>query len=322
MPLESLLELVKTLSDRIDKHGAALRQSEALTRYTLIDPLLHELGWDTANPDMVIPEYRVPNNQIADYVLQDNGHPVMVVESKKLDEPLQSGKALDQGILYCAHTGSKHFVLTDGRLWEIYEASNTTPLIRFDVKDDPAQACLNALALWQPSVMAGQVSVGRTPVVKPTEESQVQQSQATYDAQPIVSSVPVLSHTNEEDWQPLSIFRPGKGSSPPTEILFPDNRRESIKNWAQIPVEVVRWLTNMNLLGAADCPITGNSPRSFRHMVHTRAVHSNGDQFTSPTEVNGLYVERHDNRVALRNKTVTIIEHVGQDPSQFKVRLP
>ena len=59
MPLESLLELVETLGDRIDRHGPALKQSEALTRYALIDPLLRELGWDTSDPWMVMPEYRV-----------------------------------------------------------------------------------------------------------------------------------------------------------------------------------------------------------------------------------------------------------------------
>ena len=58
MPLESLLELVETLRKRIDEHGAALRQSEALTRYALIDPLLRELGWDTEDPALVVPEFR------------------------------------------------------------------------------------------------------------------------------------------------------------------------------------------------------------------------------------------------------------------------
>ena len=70
MPLESLLELVQTLSDRIDEHGPALRQSEALTRYALIDPLLRELGWDTANPDMVIPNTGRATRR-ADYVLHE-----------------------------------------------------------------------------------------------------------------------------------------------------------------------------------------------------------------------------------------------------------
>ena len=47
MPLESFLALVHKLRERIDAHGDKLRQSEALTRYALIDPLLRELGWDT-----------------------------------------------------------------------------------------------------------------------------------------------------------------------------------------------------------------------------------------------------------------------------------
>ena len=50
MPLESLLQLVETLRERIESHGATLSQSEALTRYALIDPLLRELGWDTSDP--------------------------------------------------------------------------------------------------------------------------------------------------------------------------------------------------------------------------------------------------------------------------------
>ena len=59
MPLDALLELVETLRQRIVEHKAALSQSEALTRYALIDPLLRELGWDTDDPNLVIPEYKV-----------------------------------------------------------------------------------------------------------------------------------------------------------------------------------------------------------------------------------------------------------------------
>ena len=44
MVLDSLLELVETLRERIDEHRGALKQSEALTRYALIDPMLRELG--------------------------------------------------------------------------------------------------------------------------------------------------------------------------------------------------------------------------------------------------------------------------------------
>ena len=55
------------------------------------------------------------------------GKPTIVVESKKLDEPLQGGKALDQGILYCAHTGSNYFLLTDGSAMNYMNLAKPVP---------------------------------------------------------------------------------------------------------------------------------------------------------------------------------------------------
>lgn len=106
------------------------------------------------------------NNQIADYVLYNDGDPAIVIESKKLAESLQDGKALDQGILYCAHTGASYFILTDGNRWELYEAGKTSPITRFDLANESAAgACLKALALCRSSVISGQFAVGATPVI-------------------------------------------------------------------------------------------------------------------------------------------------------------
>ena len=115
MPLETLLELVQTLSHRIDRHGPALRQSEALTRYALIDPLLRELGWNTSNPDMVIPEYRSGNGR-ADYALMNNGSPAMMVEAKSLGTPLRDTVPL-----------TRHQLLPDGR-HKLLHGHRRTPL--------------------------------------------------------------------------------------------------------------------------------------------------------------------------------------------------
>ena len=52
MPLQSLYELIATLRGRIERHAANLSQSEMLTRYALVDPLLRELGWNTEDPDL------------------------------------------------------------------------------------------------------------------------------------------------------------------------------------------------------------------------------------------------------------------------------
>ena len=290
MPLESLLQLVETLRGRIDTHRAALSQSEALTRYALIDPLLRELGWDTEDPSMVVPEYRVPNNQIADYVLFHGDRPAMVVESKKLDESLQGGRALDQGILYCAHTGASYFLLTDGNRWELYESGRTNPQTAFSLTDDsPAQTCLKALALWRPSVQAGVVTAGHEPVFTSLEEA------GTSPQQTLPASAD--STDNEDGWFPLLGLARELGSDRPREISFPDSSRVSIRYWVGVMEETVRWLTDRGLLTAADCPIQ----RGTRNLVATRPEHPRG-QTPRFRRVNSLYFDRDYTGPALHGK--------------------
>ena len=314
MILESLLELVETLKARIDTHGDQLRQSEALTRYALIDPLLRELGWDTEDPDVVRPEYRVPNNQLADYVLFADRKPAIVIESKKLDEPLQGGKALDQGILYCAHTGSKYFLLTDGRRYELYESGKTTAIISFDLKgSSSAEVCLKALALWRQSVQSGHVAPGHESVVVPHDDS-------PEPLQAKVTDIPPPPPTNDGyNWEPLTEITEAKGRKV-VEMQFRDSSRTPLKNWSYLPVEAVRWLMTNGKLNTGDCPIRGRGPRTSRYIAHTQPFHSDGTPFSRSSEVNGLHVERHGSSIALLERTKAIIEHVGEDPAQFSVR--
>ena len=315
MPLEGLLELVRKLRERIDTDGEALRQNEGLTRYALIDPLLRELGWNTADPTQVVPEYPVPDTRFrADYVLLCNGSAVMAVESKKLDEPLRGGDALNQGIIYCARTNSRHFLLTDGRRWEIYEPSSTTPVIAFDLKGQPpAEVCLQALALWRPAVEVGHVARGQTPIIEPprSRPGPTQLSTARAAVTP-----PVVE---EHERHSLAEVTAATGQTP-TDVLFPNGEISEVKNWRDALEEIVRWLTVRGILRARDCPIIGSNPKAVRHMVHTQPIHSNGARFRVPIEVNGLWVEKHDSRQALIEKIKTIIQRVGQDPAQFKVR--
>ena len=324
MLLESLLGLVETLRERINAHGDALRQSEALTRYALIDPMLRELGWDTADPAQVVPEYRVPNNQMADYVLLANGAPVIVVESKKLDEPLRGGKALDQGILYCAHTRSEYFLLTDGRRWELYEASKTVPRISFDLKSQsPAEACLKALSLWRPSVEEGHVGAGSAPVVSsPPEvnESPIPDPIPRDIPEANVPASPVSSQVagGGGEWVPLSDWKPGQGDPVPVRIMFPDKSLDQINNGYEVAVKPTSWLRREKLLSARDCPIKNHAGRRI-------LVTDDPDQLTDKPadkkEVGGgLYIgTQYNGHIHVRNAR-TIIERVGQDPAQFKVR--
>ena len=89
MALDNLYELVVDLERRIAADGSALRQSEALTRYVLVDPLLRALGWRTDDARQVIPEYR-SSAGVADYALFTDASqpPALIIEAKKLGEPL------------------------------------------------------------------------------------------------------------------------------------------------------------------------------------------------------------------------------------------
>ena len=319
MPLKSLLELVKTLSDRIDEHRPALRQSEALTRYALIDPLLRELGWDTEDPDMVIPEYRSGNGR-ADYALMNDGSPAMMVEAKSLGTPLRD-TVLSQGINYCLMEGTSYFSVTDGRIWEIYETHKPVPIdekriVRFDIKDSPAQVCLSALALWRYSLETGQVTEAQIPI-STLIPGQIEPSQILPTENP-ASAVPVID--NGIDWHSLSEFNP-EGSPLPIEMLFPDGTRVETPKLRSIIIEVARWLINNDLLDSSHCPIQLPNA-STTYVVNTEPYNQNGTAFQSHEQIGSLYIRTHGKRSNLFRRTRNFIQHMDQDPSQFKVRLP
>ena len=320
MPLENLLTLIEKLRERIDNHGDALRQSEALTRYALIDPLLRELGWDTEDPDVVVPEYSSGSGRV-DYALCKNGKSVIMLEAKKLDTPLND--AIGQGIQYCLVEGTEYFAVTDGQRWEIYETHKPVPIddkriIQFDLKDPSAAACLKALALWRPSVISGQIAVGETPVVG-LPENQTR----TTDPQPVEESTvqPTEPDQDDAEWTPLSVFVPEPKTLPPSAITFPDGSRASPKRWYEILTETARWLVENGNLSESQCPIL-RGPRSKKSLVDIESVHSDGTSFFNFKSVGSLYIDTHGNAMTLINRSKYLIQYVNQDPAQFKVRLP
>jgi hypothetical protein len=56
--MRELLEAIKRVCERIKRYENQLRQNEMLTRYALVDPILRALGWDTEDPEQVVPEFQ------------------------------------------------------------------------------------------------------------------------------------------------------------------------------------------------------------------------------------------------------------------------
>ncbi len=316
MPLESLLALVERLRERIDAHGSDLRGSEALTRYALIDPMLRELGWDTADPSMVTPEYRSGEGR-ADYALMRGGKPVMMVEAKSLDDTLQG--AVSQGITYCLKEGTSHFLVTNGKLWELYETHKPVPVeekrvVSFDLKgQSAAEVCLAALALWRQGVQAGYVAPGQPPVDGPSEA----ETQPT----PIPPQTATVSQTvvNEPEpgWVALSEFDPS--TARPAMMRFPDGADAPISTWYEILTLSANWLWENGHLSIEQCPIS-MGPNSRRCLVSATPEHPNGKSFYSPVKIGPLYVETNvSSRSALKHANL-LIDRLHLDPAQFKLR--
>ena len=312
MPIQDLLELVETLRKRIDEHGAALRVSEALTRYALIDPLLRGLGWDTTDPKLVIPEFNSGSGR-ADYALLSNGTPLIMLEAKSVGSQLE--QAAVQGINYCNIRGTAFFCVTDGRKWRLYETFKPAPIeekivVQWDIAEGSgAEACLKAMVLWRPSAVAGRIVVAQPPIVGFLQDGPT----PTPDPLTQPPSLP------DDDWQPLTEVETRVGQKV-SGVKFPNGDHVETKIWRNVLLEVVRWLANNEMLDACHCPIKSPQNPPY-YLVNTKPNHEDGSEFGTPGKVDGLHIaqstEHHRNlRIAL-----AIIRHVGQDPAQFQVRI-
>ena len=127
--LDALVDMIETLQVRMRRAGETIGANEIRTRTALVDPLLSALGWDTADPAIVIPEYAIGGG-VADYALltttPDGNAPVVaLVQARRLHEPLEDHRA--QILAYAGMAGVRYAGLTDGNRWELYEFFKDAP---------------------------------------------------------------------------------------------------------------------------------------------------------------------------------------------------
>ncbi len=125
---------------------AALRKhplKETPTRTIIVDPLLEALGWDVRDPDEVELEYPTVDGKSVDYALKINRKPVLLVEAKALDDPLNDVKAITQVVGYAANDGIVWCVLTNGVKWKVYRSVEKCPApdkLMYEVSLEPGDS--------------------------------------------------------------------------------------------------------------------------------------------------------------------------------------
>ena len=324
MLLDDLYQVIENLRERMENHQDKLRQSEALTRNALVDPLLRALGWDTEDPGLAMPEYRLGSG-FADYALLNAGKPAIVIEAKKLGTPLYS--AAEQSVTYCVNDGIRYFVATDGRKWDVYETHRPVPLaekkiVSFDIADSPADVCLDALVLWRRSVQSGVVRKAQRPLLEPESESPVPinpPESAPAPAPVATTQMETTAPAHEGNWQTLAQLKPVKGDKPPPQICFPDGSITEIKHWAEIPQFTADWLNRQSKLNETCIPIQSGK----RYILSGSPIHPNGADFIAARKAGQFYLEgNYSSSYHVKNATI-IVERAGIEvtPEQFSVRL-
>ena len=193
--MKELLEAIEKVRERIKLYRNQLSQNEMLTRYALIDPILRALGWDTEDPEQVVPEFSTEHGR-PDYALIQDGEKLAMVEAKSLGTNLE--RAREEGFRYCWRNGVPYFLVTDGDIWELHDMQVMRGRLIFSVRlseANPGAAARQLLALWRPAM----------PEVQPAPESIMPAPETTVTQPP---SPPTTEDYERGTGTPQRFFRP------------------------------------------------------------------------------------------------------------------
>ena len=154
---QSLKGVIENLQKTMEQYSDYLSENETRTRQFLIDPLLRELDWDVLNPDSVQLEYSVKSGSSTkwlDYVLARDDWCIAVVEAKRLNcnpnwakEAKERKNILDNDPI---KEDIHYIIVTDGNMWQIYDASEVGLKMAFELYNEPADVItLQVLEIWR-----------------------------------------------------------------------------------------------------------------------------------------------------------------------------
>lgn len=109
-----MIELLHQIGERLRSSAYV---NEAAITHGIVIPLLKELGWDTADPRQVVPEFANARGRV-DFALTGLGQrPSIFIEVKQVGRANDGDRQLFE---YAFHQGVPLCVLTDGREWSFY----------------------------------------------------------------------------------------------------------------------------------------------------------------------------------------------------------
>jgi hypothetical protein len=277
MSINDILELIEKLKDKINKYKNEFSGNEFLVRYSLIDPFLRALGWDTEDPGQVIPEYSTPAGR-ADYALLLKGKksPIAFVGAKKLGKP----ENLEQHVSYCVSEGVKFFIATDGDHWELYDTFKETKtqnkkLVEWYIsREEPSRILFESISIANLGLFGD----------KPHSSVVI----GNYEQSTPELTISENSSSNSEKIQTENEnASPGKALKPLSITINGETFR--IRNQYEILVQTAEWLIKEGALTNSTTPI-GEGRK--RWLINSKPEHKDGEGFRAGKKLsNGLYIE-------------------------------
>jgi predicted type IV restriction endonuclease len=121
MPNSSLQETINNIIAKAQKKPEVYSRNETAVRDQLINPILHALGWDVTDPDIVLPNEPGRDGKVPDYSLMKNKQIKLIVEGKHIGVDLRQDRVISQLGSYC-HSRSIDFgLLTNGVEWLLFK---------------------------------------------------------------------------------------------------------------------------------------------------------------------------------------------------------
>ena len=121
MPNNPLQETINNIIAKAQRYPDVYSRNETAVRDQLINPILHALGWDVTNPDIVLPNEPGKDGKVPDYSLMKNKQIKLIVEGKHIGIDLRQDRVISQLGSYC-HTRSIDFgLLTNGLEWLLFK---------------------------------------------------------------------------------------------------------------------------------------------------------------------------------------------------------
>lgn len=314
MLLDSLVETIETIQKRIRDHGGVIRGHETRTRIALINPLLTVLGWDTADPHLVIPEFFTEKRNRPDYaLLGPDGKLTALIEAKKLGGISESGEG--QVVNYANVTGISYVGLTDGDRWVLYDVFKPVKLdekriLDVSITSTPVYQCaLQLLLLWRPNLSGGQPSLAKEPILVPHQASTTTEIETT--------AIPDATVSTEPGWVLMSVFDPHTVELP-MAIQFSDGSGNSVKVWRQLVEHTVAWLWSRKYLTPQNMPVASLNGKGV--LVQNS---QQKNTFRNPRDVDGtpLTVDSHGNRTTMSTRAKHILEHCGLSSDHVQLQV-